>query len=183
MKGFVVLAVLLGGVASSSLVHGSASEGVDRVSARTCREMLYDAKKAYDGKHDDTAPALFTRTACAGDKGSQWALGRMYLLGQGSGRDDLSGYAWMKVADEVPFSTYPPVIAKIEASLPTDQRTIAAADAKAEIDAYGLRATNMSCNKRASRGGHILDSIVRTPEFNGSSVLLRRCIDASPPKS
>lgn len=87
----------------------------------------------------------------------------------------------MNVATWVPFLTFPDVVAKIEQSLSSEQRAIAEADAKAKIEAYGLRATNMSCNKGASRGGHILDSIACTPQVEGSSMLLKRCMDAPVP--
>ena len=48
------------------------------------------------------------------------------------------------------------------------------------IDAYGLRATHMSCNRAASQHGHIMDRIVCTPRYDGQLALLRQCDDESP---
>jgi hypothetical protein len=173
----IVAAALLGIVAAQA----AEPEAFDRVFADAYRDMLHDGASAYDGKHYEKAFALVKKGACAGDKESQLMLGRMYLLGQGTGRDDILGYAWMKVGVEVPFSTYPALVAKIESSFTGEQRKIAESEAKAKVDAYGLRATNMSCSKSASRGGHIIDSVTCTPQYAGSSALLKRCMDSPVP--
>jgi hypothetical protein len=173
--------VLCAGLVAALSAHGASTEAFDREFAGTYRDMLHDAKAAYDGKRYDKALPLFTKAACAGDKESQMMLGRMHLMGQGTDRDDILGYAWMKVGVEVPFSTYPALVANIENSFSAEQRKIAEAEAKAKIEAYGLRATNMSCNKSASRGGHIMDSITCTPQVEGTSVLLKRCMDTAAP--
>jgi len=172
---------LWAGLVASFAAHGASLEAFDRVLAGSYRDMLHDAKTAYDGKRYDEALPLFTKAACAGDKESQLMLGRMHLVGEGTVRDDILGYAWMNVGVEVPFSTYPALVAKIENSFSAEQRKIADAEAKAKIDAYGLRATNMSCNKSASRGGHIIDSVTCTPQVEGTSALLKRCMDTAVP--
>jgi hypothetical protein len=174
------LQFLLSIVLLAATSANAAPEDFDRVFPSVYRDLIFDAKTAYEGKRYQEALPLFTKAACAGDKESQWTLGRMYLLGQGGERDDLRGYAWMKVAAEFPFATYQGTVAKIESSLTSVQRTIADTEAKAKIAAYGLRATNMSCNKSASRGGHIMDSITCMPRVDGSSLLLRRCTELAP---
>ena len=67
-------------------------------------DMLSQATIAYD-KHDyDRAFALNRRTACGGDKTSQAIVGRMYVLGQGTPRDEITGYAWIKLAAEFSYA-------------------------------------------------------------------------------
>lgn len=175
-KTFVRLIVLLAVVASGATLAASIADGFDRVLPGDWRSMLLKAKRAYEGKRYDEAFAAFQRTACAGDKESQSALGRMYLLGQGTARDDLTGYAWLKVAAEVNQRGYHAIVEKMEDAMRPEQRRIADAEARRLIDNYGLRATNMSCNLAATQGGHILDSVVCAPREDGPNLLLKRCV-------
>ena len=58
------------------------------------------------------------------------------------------------------------------------------AEARKYIDDYGLRATNMSCNRAASQHGHIMDRIICTPKDDGQLSMLRQCAvgtSAQPP--
>ncbi|HET6546788.1 MAG TPA: hypothetical protein VFG55_08600 [Rhodanobacteraceae bacterium] len=156
-------------------------KGFERVYRSAYRDMIRDAARAYDGGDYDEAFTLFRRNACAGDKSSQAALGEMYLLGQGVARNDLIGYAWLKVAAEFRFPGYQSVTRRLHDAMTPGQREIADARADELIRLYGLRATGMSCNARASRGGHITDSVVCTPREDGSMVRLRRCEDDADP--
>lgn len=175
-KTFVRLAVSLALVASGAALAASIAEGFDRVLPGDYRSLLLKGKHAYEGRRYDEAFAAFQRTACAGDKESQSALGRMYLLGQGTARDDLTGYAWLKVAAEVNQRGYHAIVDKIEAAMRPEQRRIADVESRRLIDNYGLRATNMSCNLTATQGGHILDSVVCAPREDGPNLLLKRCV-------
>jgi len=143
--------------------------------------MLRDAKFAYDEKRYDDAFRLFQRTACAGDKESQSALGRMYLLGQGVVRDDITGYAWLKVAAEMIFPGYQKIVHQLEEAMTSEQRALADARARQMIDLYGRAATNMSCSQNASRGGYVIDSIVCTPRREGNTMLLKQCANTPLP--
>ncbi|HET9032450.1 MAG TPA: hypothetical protein VFN25_06055 [Dokdonella sp.] len=137
--------------------------------------MLRDAAVAYGAKDYDKAFRLFQRTACAGDKQSQSALGRMYLLGQGTKRDDLTGYAWLKIAAEFIFPKYQSVVRGLEQAMTPEQRKIADAKAAELIARYSIGETNMSCNLSASKGGHIMDQITCTPQYQGRLMMLKRC--------
>lgn len=154
------------------------SESFERVFPVEYSQMLRNAKIAYEHERYDEAFQLFQRTACAGDKESQSALGRMYLLGQGTTRDDLVGYAWLKVAAEVLFPGYQKIVHQLEDAMTPQQRSIADVEASQRIAQYGLAATNMSCAKAASRRGHIVDQIECIPERDGGQFRLKRCIDA-----
>ncbi|MEP7043114.1 MAG: hypothetical protein ABI843_08620 [Dokdonella sp.] len=147
----------------------------DHVFASQYTEMLRNAKLAYEHARYDEAFGLFQRAACAGDKESQSAIGRMYLLGQGVPRDDLVGYAWLKVAAEIIFPGYQKIVHQLDDAMRPEQRSIADAEARRHIEQYGLAATNMSCGTAASRRGHIVDQIVCTPEHDGGQLLLKRC--------
>ena len=148
----------------------------ERVFYSEYTDHLVDAERAYDAKRYDEAFKLFQRAACAGDKQSQSAIGRMYLLGQSVEHDDLTGYAWLKVAAEVQFPGYQSVVHKLEEVMNEEQRKIADQRAGELIGLYGLRPTNMSCKPRASRNGHIIDMIECSPRREGRLALLRTCV-------
>jgi TPR repeat protein len=176
------LAVLLAlAFASPARVSAAAADpSFDRLLPGDYREMLLRGKRAYEGKRFDEAFQAFQRTACGGDKESQSMLGRMYLLGQGVGRDDLTGYAWLKVAAEVRQRGYQAIVDKIENAMKPEQRRLADPEAARLVDLYGLRATKMSCNLHATQGGHILDSVMCTPKDDGPNLLLKRCTVGTP---
>jgi hypothetical protein len=168
-------------VATSPLFAAPASyDEFDRVYPAEFRDTLRDAKLAYGKEDYATAFRLFERTACAGDKASQSALGRMYLLGQGTERDDLTGYAWLKLASEVIFPGYQRIVRDIEAALDAKQLALAREGAKQLAELYGIGATRISCHKNASRQGFIVDEIICTPHEIGNQYLLRRCVGAPP---
>ena len=69
----------------------------------------------------------------------------MYLLGQGVARDDLTGYAWLKVAAEKIFPGYQTIVRELEQAMKPEQRKLADAGAAAKIREYGLAASGVSC--------------------------------------
>jgi hypothetical protein len=145
-------------------------------------DLLYNSKTAYEAKRYDEAFPLMQKAACAGDKESQWMLGHMYLLGQGVARDDFTGYAWIKVAAEFNQHEYRSTVETIEKAIGPKQLPAVQAEARKFVDDYGLRATNMSCNRAASQHGHIMDRIICTPKDDGQFDMLRRCAaDGSAP--
>jgi TPR repeat protein len=154
--------------------------GFDRVFPSVYADLLFNSKTAYQGKRYDEAFPLMQKAACAGDKESQWMLGHMYLLGEGVARDDFTGYAWIKVAAEFNNAEYRSTVERIEKAIGPKQLPAVQAEARTYIDNYGLRATNMSCNRAASQHGHIMDRIICTPQDDGQFSMLRRCA-AQPP--
>lgn len=162
---------------SHAFAGESGAEMFERVEPSAYRDMVRDAASAYGAGHYDDAFAMFRRTACAGDKQSQSALGRMYMLGQGVQRDDLTGYAWLKLAAEIIYPKYQSVVRALEESMTPEQRTVADSRVAVLKERYSLGATGMSCSLSASKGGHIIDQIVCTPRREGRRMLLRRCDD------
>lgn len=150
----------------------------EQVQSGTYADILRDASAAYEKKEYDRAFALNRRTACGGDKTSQAILGRMYVLGQGTQRDEIAGYAWIKLAAEFSYADYTSLARKLEAAMEPEQRTRANAAADALRKNYGLVATGMSCHAESRRAAYLLDSVLCTPQSAGGGKLeLRRCID------
>lgn len=176
----MTMVVALGAVMATAASAAGAGADFERVTPEGYGDMLLAASKAYDGKRYEEAFQAFQRTACAGDKQSQSAIGRMYLLGQGVTRNDITGYAWLKAAAEVRFPGYQTITHQLEEAMTPEQRRIADPKAEKLIGLYGLRATNMSCRTAASRHGHIIDSIVCTPERDGPTLLVKQCVAEAP---
>lgn len=157
----------------------------DRVFSTDYRDMLLNAAKAYDRGDYDHAFKLIRRDACAGDKSSQAALGKMYLLGQGVERNDLIGYAWLETAGEYQFMRTRGIARKLHQAMTPKQRAVADAKADELLRLYGMRASGMSCAARASQGGHINDMVYCQPRSAGSiadssHIELRRCAHSAP---
>ena len=149
----------------------------DRVQTDVYADMQREATLAYDRKDYGRAFALNHRIACAGDKTSQAIVGRMYLLGQGTARDEINGYAWIRFAADFGFRDFTALAAKLEAALTAGQR--AQADARVAVlrADYGPAVTNTSCHGEARHGALLIDSVICMPENSGSYYLLRRCVD------
>ncbi len=147
----------------------------DLVMPSVYSNMIRDASQAYGKEHYDKAFEKFQRLACAGDKQSQSALGRMYMLGQGTKRDDLTGYAWLKLAAEMVYPKYQAVVKQIESAM-TPEQTKVAGELVADLSSrYSFSASRMGCTLSASKGGHIIDQIICTPQNQGNRLLLRKC--------
>jgi hypothetical protein len=151
----------------------------DQVAPGVFAEGVRNAKREFSEKRYDQAAPLLKQAACAGDKESQWALGQMYLLGQGVKRDDATGYSWLAVAAELRPSPFGTAFDKIDASIDASQHAALKARADALIAQYGITATRMSCHQSATRGGHILDSVTCEPQRVGASVDVHQCVDVA----
>jgi hypothetical protein len=174
MTASTALALILGVANPGAAAPGPAE--FERVPVADYELLRQDALHAYY-RHD--YPAAFPRLrrlACAGDKPSQFLLGRMYILGQGTAKDELAGYAWIRLAAEFRFSDYTALAAKLAQALPTDRRTEGEAAAEDLRRRYGLLATGIGCRAESRHGGYLLDSVICTPPSDGSGLVrLRRC--------
>ena len=181
-------APLIAATAACAFAFGAGTAGAgdearfERVFTSIYTDLLFNSKTAYQAKRYDEAFPLMEKAACAGDKESQWMLGHMYLLGQGVERDDLAGYSWIKAASEFNQAEYRKAVDQIEHAINASQLPAAKAEAQKYVDAYGLRATHMSCNRSASQGGHIMDRITCTPRYDGQLALIRQCANGDAAK-
>jgi hypothetical protein len=175
VKGQVGFALVLG-IGAAAVAPGSVV--FDRVQSSVYTEMLHQANLAFDRKDYARAFELNRRAACAGDKTSQAILGQMYLHGQGAPRDDITGYAWIRLAADFGFPNFTSLARKLEAALSPEQRAQGNARADALRASYGPAVTNMSCHAESRHGAIVIDSVVCSPDSaGGGEVLLRRCID------
>ena len=175
-----VLFVLI--ITATSVSAAESQKDFDLVLRSDYYKLRLDAAQAYEAKKYDDAFAKFHRLACAGDKPSQATLGEMYLNGKGVERNDLTGYEWVKVAAEYNFPTYRQVSKAIEDNLTPAQAKATGPRVAELLSLYGMRATNMSCELRASTAStasNIKDAMQCTPDrYNDSrQVLLHRCLD------
>lgn len=155
----------------------SADDMFDRVQPNEFHNMLRDASAAYDAQDYKRAFELNQRAACAGDKTSQAILGRMYLLGQGVPKDDLTGYAWIKFAADFKYAEFTSLAAKLDDALTPQQRSKGMAKVNFLRQNYGPAVTNVSCHGESRRGVYLIDSVTCTPESSGGQLLLHRCVD------
>ena len=157
---------------------GTASDpAFERMTSADYAVLMRDSTHTYNRKDYAQAFPLMQRLACGGDKSSQFTLGGMYILGQGVGKDELEGYAWIKLAAEFSFTDYTSLAGKLTQALSDEQR--AKGDARAEElrRQYGLVVTGMSCHGEPRHGGYVIDSVICSPPSDGGQVRVRRCID------
>ncbi|MGH8173944.1 MAG: hypothetical protein ACREPX_12445 [Rhodanobacteraceae bacterium] len=164
--------------ATSATGFAQSNEGFDLEYPSVYQDWRYESTNAYDGKRYDQAFEPMQKAACAGDKESQWMLGQMYLRGQGVDRDDMRGYAWVKVAAEFQSATCRKTASTIEQAIDAAHKEEAAKLSEQLIDEYGIRTTHMSCTLASSRQGHVMDRIACVPRYQGKMVLLKRFVGA-----
>lgn len=170
--------ILALGIALSVAAPGAlaAEAGFERMKFKDYLLMLRDAHLAHQKKNFDRALELYQRNACGGDKGSQFALGSMYLLGEGTAPDALTAYAWLKSAAEAKEPRYLKAVASLEAAIPPEHRAAADAAAKQIIQRYGLAATHQNCDMRAEAGTRISEQECKPPvDIRNSMVEVKYC--------
>ena len=144
-------------------VSGMALEGFERIQYRDWRNRLKDGFLAYQNKQYDRAFDLLRRNACAGDKQSQFELGGMYLLGQGTQPDALKAYAWMRSAAETGDIEFRKAADALATQIPPVHHDAAEALVGSTIARYGAKATNMSCTQAPPLGSHRVRLECRAP--------------------
>jgi len=169
---------ILAGAVFAFAAHADDAQ-FERMPSDAYKAMLRDATTIYDRKDYTRAFEMNHRAACAGDKTSQAILGRMYLLGQGTQKDDITGYAWIKLAAEFRFGDFTSLAKKLEDAMTPEQRAKGTAKSDELRKDYGLAATNMSCRGESTHGVYLIDGVGCTPASGGGgTVLVRRCVDA-----
>ena len=138
-------------------------DGFERILYRDWRIRLKDGFLAYQKKEYERAFELLSRNACAGDKQSQFELGGMYLLGQGTEPDALKAYAWMRSAAESGDIQFRQAADALAAQIPPVHHDAAEALVGATIGRYGLKATHMSCGPASALGSHLVRVECRPP--------------------
>lgn len=140
-----------------------ADDGFQTMDFRDWRYMMKDAHAAYEREDYDRAFKLYVRNACLGDKSSQFALGTMFLLGQGTPPDGMRAYAWYKVAAESGEADYVKAVQRIEPLIPAEHRQASADLAADYLQRFGSKATTVSCQRRAEAGTRIAELECKPP--------------------
>ena len=148
----VVMALALAFIAGTA---AATQAGFERMTYRDYRFMLRDAHLAYEKGQFDRAFELYKRNACTGEKSSQFALGTMYLNGEGTQADGMKAYAWLKSAAEARELQYRQAFESVKKAVPKEHITTADQYANDVIARYGMKATNVACQMRAATGTNI----------------------------
>lgn len=141
----------------------NARDGWQTMDFRDWRYMMKDAHAAYEREDYERAFKLYARNACLGDKSSQFALGTMFLMGQGTQPDGMRAYAWYKVAAESNDPDYIKALKRIEPLIPAEHRAASDELAADYVARFGAKATNVSCQRRAEAGTRISELECKPP--------------------
>ncbi|MCE3003298.1 MAG: hypothetical protein LW860_11475 [Xanthomonadaceae bacterium] len=147
----------------AALSPAVARDGWQTMDFRDWRYMMKDAHAAYEREDYDKAFKLYARNACLGDKSSQFALGTMFLMGQGTAPDGMRAYAWYKVAAESGELDYVKALRRIEPLIPAEHRAASDELAADYVARFGSKATNVSCQRRAEAGTKIAELECKPP--------------------
>ena len=173
MIGYAFAAIAAGLFAGSA---AATDEAFERMTYNEFRLMLRDAHLAYQKDEHQRAFELYTRNACSGDKGSQFALGSMYLYGEGTAADGLKAYAWLASAAEAREPRYQKEFAKLDKVIPAEHRDAAKRAAADVIARYGMQASNVHCAMRAEAGTKIATLDCKPPvDVRTGYVEVKRC--------
>jgi len=171
--GWAFVALGLGLAAGTALATDDAFE---RMTYNEFRLMLRDGHLAYQRDDHERAFELYSRNACTGDKGSQFALASMYLFGEGTAADGMKAYAWLASAAEAREPRYQNEFEKLDKVIPAEHRAGARRAAAEVLSRYGMHATNVSCSMRAEAGTRIANLDCKPPiDPRNGYVEVKRC--------
>ena len=155
----------------ASVAATAREEGFEKMKFQDWRIMIKEAHLAYERGKFERAFELYTRNACAGDKSSQFALGTMYLLGEGTQPNALLARAWYESAAETKYADYVKARDKLDAMIPAEHRAAAEEMSKKVLAEYGKDATHVSCKNRAEVGTKIAQLDCKPPVDARTSIL------------
>ena len=140
-------------------------------------DLLRRSEQAMRDKQSANVAEFQQRFACAGSQANQAALGGLYLTGRGVARDDITGYAWLKLAAASGVYKYRELTQILEKSMTPDQRSAADAKVAALKALYGPASTHMTCAQAEATGSHLkeLQCEPERADSTGKLVRLRRC--------
>lgn len=149
----------------------------EAVLRRDYYEMLQRSDEALRDEKNPDAFKLQQRLACAGNQPSQAALGGLYLAGRGAAKDDLTGYAWLKLAATSGEPKYKTLSEALENAMTPEQRTLADAKVAKLKSLYAPVPTHMNCSQVKLRGSHRTDLRCEPEQSTAKRdyVWLKRC--------
>lgn len=179
--GVYLLFVVLGSMSSSLMAEPPSEPEFESVPRIDYFDMLLRSEQALRNENSTNAFELQQRLACAGNQASQAVLGGLYLAGRGVAKDDLTGYAWLKLASASGEPKYRKLAGVLEQSMTPEQRALADAKVEALKSLYAPIPTHMTCAQVNPRGSHMKE-LQCEPEpttERRSYVWLKRCASAS----
>lgn len=173
---FVIRFALAAGLVAALAGVANARDGWQTMDFRDWRYMMKDAHAAYEREDYGRAFGPYARNACLGDKSSQFALGTMFLLGQGTPPDGMRAFAWYTVAAESRDPAYVKALRRIEPLIPAEYRSASADLAADYVARFGSKATGVFCERRAEAGTRIAELECKPPiDPNTAKVEVRIC--------
>lgn len=170
--------LLFAALATASVAASALEAGFEKMQYQDWRLMIKEAHLAYERGKLERAFELYTRNACAGDKSSQFALGTMYLLGEGTQPDALRALAWYEAAAETNYGKYAKARDKLDGMIPAEHRATADAMKKKVLAEYGKDATHVSCKMRSEAGTKIAELECKPPiDTRTSFVEAKMCVN------
>jgi TPR repeat protein len=160
----------------ATAVPALARDGWQTMDFRDWRDMMKEAHAAYEREDYDKAFGLYARNACLGDKPSQFALGTMFLMGQGTQPDGMRAYAWYKVAAESGERDYVKAFKRVDSLVPAEHREASARLGDDYLARFGSKATDVSCQRRAEAGTKISELECKPPiDPRTAKIRVRMC--------
>jgi len=173
-----LLYVVVGLPSQSILAEPPSEPAFESVQRSDYYDMLRRSDLALRDKQNTNVLASQQRLACAGSQANQAALGGLYLTGRGVSKDDITGYAWLKLAATSGVPKYRELAEILEQSMTTAQRTSADAKVAGLKSLYAPIPTHMNCSQVEAGGSH-LKELRCEPESvttHSSLVWLKRCV-------
>jgi TPR repeat protein len=150
MKSFAgVCALVLTGHALA------AADGFESMTFDEYRATLREANLAIERKDFAKAYEHYSKTACMGDKRSQFALGTLFLTGDGVAPNGVKAYAWYAVSAETKEPDHQRALEKVDKLIPPAYREQADKLAEHYLAEYGLKGAATSCDRRRVTGSQI----------------------------
>jgi TPR repeat protein len=176
MKPFAISAAIVLGALAFSQGAKALDDKFERIKFQDYRLLLRDGHRAYEREDYATAFKQYTHNACLGDKSSQFALGTMYLMGEGVPPDGIRAYAWYVVAAESGEGDYERARDKIAALIPPEHQQAATELGNQYVQEYGSKATGMFCLSRAEAGTKIARLECKPPiDRVTGTIVVRKC--------
>lgn len=114
--------------------------------------------RAYQRKELEAAFEHMSKAARWGDKHAQYMLALMYVFGDGTSIDFVTGLAWLEVANEAPNRKWRRDLDTMRKEATPEEQQEASNLAARLIGYYGMEANEITCNRRAEIGSNVKET-------------------------
>ncbi len=173
----VVFVFLLGCLLQTVAVFSEAAQAKrDEVEKEFIPHVEYKntieaAFRAYNKGDFPTAFENMSKSARYGDKHSQFMLALMYVFGDGTDIDFVTGMAWLEVANEAPNPKWRRNLGQLRNEATQEEIESASSLAQELKGLYGMAANEITCSRRPEIGSNVSEAIcVKRRRPDGVSV-------------